>query len=350
MDLVYVRTLFDYHYWARDRVLEAAAALDAVQYARALGGSFGSVRDTLNHMYGAEVLWLRRWQGESAPSMPSPLPDSVPALRAAWKRQEAALRAFLQALHEPDLQRVIAYTSLAGVPGASALWEMLAHVVNHATYHRGQVTTLLRQLGAAPPASTDLIAFFRAASAGTTRPPVAHVTIRPMEQADANDVARLHATSWRRAYRGMLRDTYLDGDLDADRRAVWNQRLANPGVGHGWIAYADTAPVGFVYVRHERDARWGVHIDNLHVLVDHQGRGVGRRLLHAVGQWAGEHAAGEAVHLWVIAANSAARGFYARMGGEEVELVERPAGDGQDLPEYRVVWRTPRALVEATAD
>jgi uncharacterized damage-inducible protein DinB len=69
---------------------------------------------------------------------------------------------FVESLSNDDLQRVISYRNLAGVPGESALWEMLAHVVNHATYHRGQVTTLLRSLGAAPPASTDLIAFYRA--------------------------------------------------------------------------------------------------------------------------------------------------------------------------------------------
>lgn len=168
MDLAYFRTLLDYHYWARDRMLAAVAVLDHNQYAQPVGGSFGSVRETLNHLYGAEVLWLKRWQGESPSAFPSAMPDTLAALAQVWASQDAAMRAYLAPLQESDLQRVIAYRNLAGVAGESALWEMLAHVVNHATYHRGQVTTLLRLLGAPPPASTDLIAYYRqrGASAG----------------------------------------------------------------------------------------------------------------------------------------------------------------------------------------
>ena len=65
------------------------------------------------------------------------------------------------------LERVIEYKSTVGVQGASPLWQMLQHVVNHSTYHRGQVTTMLRQMGAAPPKAMDLIAFYRERSAPT---------------------------------------------------------------------------------------------------------------------------------------------------------------------------------------
>lgn len=167
MNLSYLRELIEYHYWARDRMLDAVTALSPEQYARTLGGSFGSVRDTLNHVYGAEVLWLERWRGTSPTGFPSALPQSVADLRLAWETQEAALRRFVQDLTESDLLRVIAYRNLAGVPGESALWEMLAHVVNHATYHRGQVTTLLRLLEAAPPQGTDLIAYYRGRNRST---------------------------------------------------------------------------------------------------------------------------------------------------------------------------------------
>lgn len=164
MNLLYFRDLIAFHYWARDRMLDAVAALTAEQYAQTLGGSFGSVRDTLNHVYGAEVLWLERWRGESPTGFPAGLPQTLAELRDAWQAQEASMRRFMEELTEADLQRVIAYRNLAGVPGESALWEMLAHVVNHATYHRGQVTTLLRLLGATPPPSTDLIAYYRGRS------------------------------------------------------------------------------------------------------------------------------------------------------------------------------------------
>ena len=161
MDIAYFRTLFDFHYWARDRMLHAVVALTPDQFAEPVGGSFGSVRETLNHVYGAEVLWLRRWQGESPTGFPSAMPQSIGELHEAWHMQEARMRAYLDSLSNSDLSRTVVYRNLAGMRGESLMWEMLAHVVNHATYHRGQVTTLLRQLGATPPESTDLIGYFR---------------------------------------------------------------------------------------------------------------------------------------------------------------------------------------------
>jgi uncharacterized damage-inducible protein DinB len=71
------------------------------------------------------------------------------------------MRTFLESLGEPGIHKVFEYTLLNGQTGATVFWQMLQHVVNHASYHRGQVTTLLRQLGAAPPKSMDLIAFYR---------------------------------------------------------------------------------------------------------------------------------------------------------------------------------------------
>lgn len=162
MNLDDLRTLLDYHYWARDRMLDAAELLTQEQLTCNLGNSFGSVRDTIAHMYAAEWAWYSRWQGES-PAGPLPLDRfaDLPAIRRAWAEQEARVRGFVEALGEGGLSRVFEYRLLSGQPGASAFWQMLQHVVNHATYHRGQVTTMLRQLGAAPPKSTDLIAFYR---------------------------------------------------------------------------------------------------------------------------------------------------------------------------------------------
>jgi uncharacterized damage-inducible protein DinB len=162
MNLQDIRTLLDYHYWARDRVLEAAEALTAEQFTRNLGSSFPSVRDTLVHLYSAEWNWYSRWQGTSPTSMLSPegFPD-VGALRTPWYEHEGKMRAFVEELGESGISRVFEYRMLDGRPGSSVFWQMLQHVVNHASYHRGQVTTMLRQLGAQPPKSLDMIAFYR---------------------------------------------------------------------------------------------------------------------------------------------------------------------------------------------
>jgi len=127
-----------------------------------MGSSFRSVRDTCAHTYAAEWAWYSRWQGAS-PTALLPLdqfPD-VASLRHPWTELESKMRMFLESLGEPGIHRVFEYTLLNGQAGATVFWQMLQHVVNHASYHRGQVTTLMRQLGAAPPKSMDLIAFYR---------------------------------------------------------------------------------------------------------------------------------------------------------------------------------------------
>ena len=162
-----LQTMIDYHYWARDRVLEATAALDATQYNKDLGSSFKSIRDTLTHTYAAEWAWYQRWHGTSPSGLVSPDQfDDLGALRAAWADHERKMRAFVDGLSDADIDRVIEFTLLNGTQGASPLGQMVQHVVNHASYHRGQVTTMLRQLGASPAKSMDMIAYYRAKGAG----------------------------------------------------------------------------------------------------------------------------------------------------------------------------------------
>ena len=165
-----LQTMLDYHYWARDRLLDAAGNLTPEQYTRDLGSSFKSVRDTLVHTYSAEWAWHSRWRGVSPAShlKADDYPD-VPTIRAQWADLERNVRGFLADLDEAGITRVIEYKMLSGQPGATPFWQMLHHMVNHASYHRGQVTTMLRQLGAAPAKSMDMIGFYREQSAAGTR-------------------------------------------------------------------------------------------------------------------------------------------------------------------------------------
>jgi uncharacterized damage-inducible protein DinB len=154
-------TLYDYNAWANRRAQEAASALTNEQFTKPMGSSFGSVRDTLAHIYGAEWIWLERFQGRS----PAALPDvgefaNIASLQEKWAEQEARLLAFVGKLTQEDLNRVMEYKTLKFGVYRNPLWQSMQHVVNHGTYHRGQVTTLLRQLGAQP-ILTDLMHFYR---------------------------------------------------------------------------------------------------------------------------------------------------------------------------------------------
>lgn len=158
--------LLDYHYWARDRMLAAVAALPPDAYAKDLGSSFRSIRDTVVHIYAAEWVWHSRWRGVSPtePVTPDQFPD-VASITPVWRELEERVRQLIRETAEADLAQELDYRLLSGTPGRSVFWQMVQHVVNHAAFHRGQVTTMLRQVGAPAPASQDLITFYRERSA-----------------------------------------------------------------------------------------------------------------------------------------------------------------------------------------
>jgi uncharacterized damage-inducible protein DinB len=155
-------TLVDYHYWARDRLFAAIDTLTDEQLRRPLGNSFPSVFDTIVHLCGADWIWRSRWQGESPMALPKPeLYDDLRRVRAAWLDEERHIRAIVNRLGADGILRPIEYTGWDGKRQAQPFWQMLQHLVNHGSYHRGQVTTMLRQLGVQPAKSMDLIAFYR---------------------------------------------------------------------------------------------------------------------------------------------------------------------------------------------
>jgi len=162
MSLKSINELFNYNYWARDCQLQACATLTEEQFLRSLGGSFTSVRDTLVHMVGAEWIWLERWRRRSPQAMMSPA--EFPALSnisAKWRDVEHEMHEYLATLNEQALGESLTYMSQKGDKFTYELWRQMVHVVNHQSYHRGQVATMLRQLGATPPA-VDFLPGYRA--------------------------------------------------------------------------------------------------------------------------------------------------------------------------------------------
>jgi len=156
-----INSLLDFHYWARDRMLAALDLLTHEQFVEPVESSFKSIRDTAVHMMGAEAVWYSRWRGNPQGMLTAEGFCDVGSLRSAWRELESGVRAFFQELGSERIHTRIEYKSLKGDAHSSSFAQMLQHVVNHASYHRGQVTTMLRQIGAKPPESTDLINFYR---------------------------------------------------------------------------------------------------------------------------------------------------------------------------------------------
>jgi uncharacterized damage-inducible protein DinB len=160
--------LYDYNAWADRRVLQAASALTSEQFTKSLGSSFSSVRDTLSHILGVEWLWLERFHGRSPASIPFQNEfDKVQSLAVRWTEFEPTLLKFARGLVQDDLERVMEYKTMKYGVYRNPLWQSMLHLVNHGTYHRGQVTTMLRQLGAQP-ILTDLMHFYRERAAAAS--------------------------------------------------------------------------------------------------------------------------------------------------------------------------------------
>jgi ribosomal protein S18 acetylase RimI-like enzyme len=169
---------------------------------------------------------------------------------------------------------------------------------------------------------------------------------------DADAVARLHADSWRRHYRGAYADAFLDGDVLADRRAVWNARLGTAGTNTCTIVALAPELVGFVHTVFDDHALWGALIDNMHVAAARKRRGIGSRLLALSAGAVARRRPDSGLYLWVLEQNTDAQAFYAAHGGtcSGREAVTAPGAQPGRLvgapAKLRFVWPRARVLAE----
>jgi len=155
--------LYLYDEWATNKLIDAIEKVDAAKTQKDLGASFGSLHATFVHIYGAQFIWLARWKGSAPAGLPKV--DEIPnldELKTRWQKLRVEFREFLNSKSEEDLQQPWSYKDLKGNPWSEPLYQQIQHVLFHSMYHRGQVVTLLRQLGEVPP-STDVIAYYRTA-------------------------------------------------------------------------------------------------------------------------------------------------------------------------------------------
>jgi len=147
--------------------------------------------------------------------------------------------------------------------------------------------------------------------------------------ADAGAVAALHADSWRRHYRGAYSDAFLDGDVVSDRLSLWTERLGRAdGRSHTIVGEDESGLVGFVHTIFDEDAIWGALLDNVHVVREHQRRGIGSDLLAQAADTVAGRREPTGLYLWVLEQNLDAQAFYEARGARRVEsaLVATPGG------------------------
>ncbi len=155
-----IQLLYKYNRWANAQVLSAASRLTEEQFTKDLLSGHRSVRGTLTHILAAERGYLMRWKGISPRASFDPMNfPNLNSLRMKWAEVEREQMDFVNGVTDESLESVVAYVNTKGEEWRYPLWQMMQHVVNHSSYHRGQVATLLRQLGAEP-APTDFLIFF----------------------------------------------------------------------------------------------------------------------------------------------------------------------------------------------
>ena len=156
-----LQRLLKFNEWANARVFDAIAALTPEQLSKDLGSSFPTVALTAAHMVAGEWIWLQRWLGVSNSTFPDWASSSdIENLRRRLSEIERDRAAFIAGLTDADLLKPRPYKLMSGLEDQQPLDVMLTHVVNHATYHRGQIATFFRQLGLKP-IGTDFITFAR---------------------------------------------------------------------------------------------------------------------------------------------------------------------------------------------
>jgi len=156
-------TMARYNAWANARLYAAARSLPDEAYRRNVGAFFGSLHGTLNHLLVTDRIWMRRITGEGvAPgTLNAILFDDLESLERARKAEDARIIGYIDGLTESDIDGELSYATTKGVPQRNALHQVLAHLFNHQTHHRGQAHAILTIVGVPEPQPLDLIAMLR---------------------------------------------------------------------------------------------------------------------------------------------------------------------------------------------
>ena len=162
MNKNYFIELSTYNVWANNEFRNWLLQLSQEQLKQPLVSSFNSIEATALHIVGAESVWLERLnQVQNWVWLPSIFKGTTDELLQLWEQSSEGLHQFVQNLPEEDFMAKVSFTNLKGDAIEMPYYKMLAHVFNHSTYHRGQLTTMLRQVGFTDVSSTDMINFYR---------------------------------------------------------------------------------------------------------------------------------------------------------------------------------------------
>jgi uncharacterized damage-inducible protein DinB len=155
-----LKTHIDYTIWANRRLLDAAAELTPDELTRDFGTADKSVLGTLLHICGADLVWIERVRGTSLSARPYDAQATLADLQAKWPPVWDRWKEYVAGLTPEAADTEVAYKTFKGDAFRSPAWQIVLHVVNHGTHHRGQAAGFIRALGKVPPV-LDLMHFYR---------------------------------------------------------------------------------------------------------------------------------------------------------------------------------------------
>lgn len=155
-------TLYEYNYWATDKILAQVQRLDEEDFLAETPFSMGCIRDTLVHALAAEWIWRLRMQEQQSPTgllEPADFP-TLDSIERRWEDEKHKMWAFLSGLDKDDLQQVVTYRTTSGKEMGNVLGHVLHHVVLHSMQHRAELAAMLTEFGYSP-GDIDFIVYLR---------------------------------------------------------------------------------------------------------------------------------------------------------------------------------------------
>lgn len=153
----------EYNTWANARLYRMAGQLSDEQYRRNVSAYFESLHGTLNHLLASDRIWMRRLTGtgDAPKRLDAIVCEDLPALTEARRAEDERIASFVKSLTDEQLEATVDYRTLSGAAQQHVLRELLAHLFNHETHHRGQAHVILTTLGVQEPEPLDLLAMLR---------------------------------------------------------------------------------------------------------------------------------------------------------------------------------------------
>jgi uncharacterized damage-inducible protein DinB len=158
----YFLELADYNVWANNIVNSWLDNINDEQWSKYVESSFNSIGETVLHVAGAETIWLDRLNKVASPVwLPSVFKGTKDETIELWKKSSAGLKKNVESFDESVMIEKLAFKRINSDKYEMPHYQVFAHVFNHSTYHRGQLVTMLRQVGFTNVGSTDMLGFYR---------------------------------------------------------------------------------------------------------------------------------------------------------------------------------------------